>query len=293
MKKIMLLAPFLSGLIFITFACNKAQDHIQRMDNGLIESDKINEASGIDQSWLNDNVFWLHNDSGNEAQIFAIDERGKNLGRFKLANIKNRDWEDIAVGPGPIDGQSYIYIGEIGDNRAEYEDKYIYRVKEPVIDSTHTPYNAIIENIDIISFIYPDGPRDAETVMIDPLTKDIIIVSKREENVHVYSLAYPQPMDSVIIAQRITILPITQVTGGDISNTGDKIVLKNYEKIYYWTRKSGETLADAFSKEPQLLPYIPEPQGEAICWDKEGKDYFTVSEEAEKTQARLYSYPFK
>ncbi|MEJ2543516.1 MAG: hypothetical protein P8Y99_05565 [Calditrichaceae bacterium] len=260
---------------------------------GLIQDYRLTEISGIDKSEINANVFWLHNDSGNLPQIFAINDKGKHLGRFKLNEIENRDWEDISIGPGPIDGQSYIYIAEIGDNRAVYDVKYIYRLKEPKIDFKKIPYDSIITDINIISYKYPDGARDAETLMIDPWTKDLIIVSKREESVGVYVLPFPQKTDSIIIPKRIATLPITQVVAGDISASGSSIILKNYESIYYWKRKTGQSIKDVFLQMPEHLPYMVEPQGEALCWSTDGKGYYTVSEEADNVEAHLYFYPFK
>lgn len=280
-------------LLILISGCNKGKNNIPRLDLGQIEDNRLNEISGMDISQINKDVFWLHNDSGDSAQIFAIDNKGKHLGKFSLQNIENRDWEDISVGPGPIDSQSYIYIGEIGDNEAIYDVKYIYRFKEPQINFDKVPYDSIIQDVETIAYKYPDGPRDAETLMIDPLTMNLIIVSKREESVHVYVLLFPQNTDSINIPKQIATLPITQVTGGDISNSGKKIIMKNYDTIYYWLRKPGQSLQDAFSQHPDHLTYIVEPQGEAICWSNDEKDYFTLSEEADNTEARLYFYTFK
>lgn len=288
--------PKLILLLSITLLlsiCNKEEIKIERQDLGLIENNRINEGSGIDNSGINDNVFWLHNDSGDRAQIFAMNKKGKHLGRFILKGIENRDWEDIAIGPGPVENQSYIYIGEIGDNKAKYEMKFIYRIKEPHLDIKNIPYDSVIQEVDKISFQYPDGPRDAETLMIDPLTKDLIVISKREDNVHVYVLYYPQSTDSLVIPELIAALPLTNINGGDISSSGTKIIIKNYEQIFSWNRKPKQALAEVFSNESIRLPYIEEPQGEAICWSKDEKAYFTVSEEDDNIEARLYFYPFK
>ena len=278
------------SLIFLISGCNNKKIPIEQMDLGLIKDDRLNEVSGIDNSGIDGEVFWLHNDSGDSAQIFAIDGKGTHLGRFKLAGIENRDWEDITIGPGPDSGKPYIYLGEIGDNEAIYGLKKIYRIIEPQIDFNKIPYDTTIQDIETITYKYPDGSRDAETLMMDPLTKDLIIVSKREESVRVYRLSYPQNTESINYPEHIATLPITQVTAGDISNSGLKIALKNYESIYYWKRKSNQALEDVFKIKPGHLPYIAEPQGEAICWSNDEKGYFTVSEEAKNTEARIYYY---
>ena len=37
---------------------------------------------------------------------------------YNLTGAKMRDWEDIAVGPGPEPNVDYLYVGAIGDNDA-------------------------------------------------------------------------------------------------------------------------------------------------------------------------------
>ena len=43
----------------------------------------------------------------------------------------NRDWEDIALGNGPVAGTNYIYLADIGDNSIDSSQYYIYRFAEP------------------------------------------------------------------------------------------------------------------------------------------------------------------
>lgn len=270
-----------------------------RMDLGLIQYNSINEASGIAASRKNTNVLWTHNDSGDSNRIFALNNQGNHLGVYKINSATNRDWEDIAVGPGPISGSQYIYIGDIGDNDAVYNLKYIYRVLEPNVNSLQNPKDTTLLNIDKITFQYPDGNRDAETIMIDPLTKDIYIVSKREDSVRVYLLTYPQSTSQTITATRVATLglkggqstPQSYTVGGDIAHNGLEIIIKTRGKIYYWHRTPGQNLWEAFSAVPIILPYTEEPQGEGVTWALDARGYFTISEEAGGVPAHLYFYP--
>jgi len=89
-----------------------------RQDLGLIEYDPIDEASGIAASRKNEDVLWTHNDSGDTNRIFAFDTQGRHLGFYIIKGAGNRDWEDMAVGPGPVDGQQYIYpVIPLGQHR--------------------------------------------------------------------------------------------------------------------------------------------------------------------------------
>ncbi|MFQ5632582.1 MAG: hypothetical protein ACE5I1_27760, partial [bacterium] len=136
-----------------------------------------------------------------------------------------------------------------------------------------------------------DGPRDAETLMVDPLTKDIFIISKREAKVHVYRAPFPQLTSQPITLQLVATLPVSWVVAGDISPSGREILIKTYDAIYYWVRQRQKPLWQAFAREPVMLPYYLEPQGEAIAWQADGMGYYTVSEVFKRIPAHLYFYP--
>ena len=121
---------------------------MQRIDLGEIENDEILEASGIASSRFNQNILWTHNDSGDENRIFAMDINGNHVGEFFLNNVENRDWEDIAIGPGPIEGVDYIFVGDIGDNRSENDIKHIYRFAEPQVYTDNQSSEINIDNIE-------------------------------------------------------------------------------------------------------------------------------------------------
>jgi hypothetical protein len=262
-----------------------------QVDCGLVGNDDIKEASGIAASRANPGVLWVHNDSGDKNRVFAMNEKGKNLGDYYLENCEARDWEDIAAGPGPVDGESYLYIGDIGDNDAKHKIKYVYRFIEPRLLPDETSKNHIVKNIDILRFRYPDGKRDAEALMVDPLTKNFYVISKREMNVKVYMAPFPQPMDSVSILKCINTLDLAMIVAADISPSGLEIIMKNYHEIYYWKRLPGESIKKALSRKPKKIPYTKEPQGEAVTWDSKGSGYFTISEEGGGFPCHLYYYP--
>ena len=96
-----------------------------------LKNKKMREISGIASSINNPKLLWSHNDSGNDAEIFLVDENLNVKLTCELKGVVNRDWEDIAVGPGPDSSKNYIYIADIGDNDTQYQYKYIYRFEEP------------------------------------------------------------------------------------------------------------------------------------------------------------------
>ena len=114
--------------LILLFSLLLASDPVfgERQDFGEIEYNSIDEASGIVASFKNENVFWTHNDSGNQNRIYAFNNEGQHLGVYTLQNCSARDWEDIAIGPGPDESQTYLYVGDIGDNSSQYEIKNIF-----------------------------------------------------------------------------------------------------------------------------------------------------------------------
>src|SRR5437867_2159366 len=94
---------------------------------GNIKSKDITESSGLAASRCQNNVLWTQNDSGDDAFIFAINVSGDNLGTWRVPNAQNIDWEDITAYKDKS-GKCYIYIGEIGDNKAKRNVHAVYRI---------------------------------------------------------------------------------------------------------------------------------------------------------------------
>ena len=76
------------------------------------------------------------------------------------------------------------------------------------------------------------------------------------------------------------------VTGGDISSDGTEMLVKHREAVYYYPLNDTAVL-DLLSAPGFELPYIVEPQGEAICWSADSMAYFTLSEGVHQP---LYKY---
>lgn len=267
------------------------------IDLGEIKNEAINEASGLAASVKNVDALWTHNDSGAEPILFLINTRRESVASFYIEGITNRDWEDIAIGPGPEDGETYIYIGDIGDNKAVHDTYKIYRIPEPEVEAGSSQAVDTIRQVDVIEFVYPDGKRDAETLLLDPETRDLYIISKRDDYEHIYSAAFPQRSSEVITLEKTGELPIRiggkleQIVGGDISADGSEILLKSYVQVFYWKRKNtGTSITELLQAEPVILPYMVEPQGEAIGFAADGSGYYTLSEKQSNIIPHLYFY---
>ncbi len=261
-----------------------------REDRGRIEHDAITEASGLVASRLNPGVLWTHNDSGSSGAVFALDDRGRHLARVRIEGCPPGDWEDIAAGPGPDGRGHFLYIGDIGDNSARKKSRSICRFPEPALDATARPAELSVQ-AERIRFVYPDGSHDAETLLADPATGQLHVVTKREKQVGLYRIPNPSAPEGTLTAERLGNLPYTFIVGGDISADGREILLKTYTAVLYWRRQPGQSIADTLQQPATSLPYVAEVGGEAIAWAADGSGYFTLSEENLGIEARLYFYP--
>jgi hypothetical protein len=257
------------------------------LKTGTVETPLVKEASGILASRKNPGVLWVHNDSGDAPRLYAFNAEGKLLGTCTITGAQARDWEDIAAGPGPEPNQSYLYVGDIGDNDARYPSVRIYRVPEPNVEPAKLLGQIRSAPADTIELTYPDGPRDAETLLVDPLTRDIYLVAKRELFCKVYRAAYPQSTTKPTPLTRVALLPWSMATGGDVSPDGRYVIVRGYFNASLWTRPAGEPLWKAFTGPRVDLPLAHEPQGEAISFDAKGRGYFTISE---KDNSPIYHF---
>lgn len=247
---------------------------------GNLQNPSMDESSGLAVSRKNPRVLWVVNDSGPNS-VYAINRQGEYLGAYIIDGFAMRDWEDIAIGPGPAAGVDYLYVGNIGDNSAVYGSISVARVPEPSVDADGSPETNTLYGADIITLQYPDGARDAEALMVDPWSGDICIVTKRELFANrVYNCPYPQSVTGTNTLIHVATLPICCVTAGDIAPSGRQILLKTVgiEGVRHWYRAPGQTVAQALGGTSTVVPYIAEPQGEAVAWRPHDGGYYTTSE---------------
>ncbi len=280
-RRVYVLAGVVALLVLMNSSCAPAahsNDFLAGRRAGVVGSDLIREASGIVASRQNSGVLWMHNDSGGSPKVFAIDTKGSLLGVCTIRGATARDWEDIAVGPGPDPNQQYLYVGDIGDNRARRSEVVVYRVPEPKVSDARAFGTMTIGPPEAIRLTYPGGPRDAETLLLDPLTRDIYIVAKRELFSKVYRAGFPQSTTQPTEMELVTSLSWGLAVGGDVSPDGREVIVRGVFNASLWTRPAGEPLWHAFSGKQIFLPLANERQGEAIAFDNRGLGYFTISE---------------
>lgn len=270
---------------------------------GSVAASDLDELSGIGASRTLPGVLWAHNDSGDSARLFALDDAGTDLGTYDVADpngaeLDATDWEDIAVVADPADGTGWIYVADIGDNAAARTDGVIVRrVAEPTSAPDGTGGTLTADASIIVH--YPGGPTDAEALLVDPVDGTILIVTK---DLLGSSLVLTVPASTWVagtiteteatVAGTVAIgaaelaaagaldgdLPGTLVTAGDVAADGSWAVLRTYQAIVVVDRPSGTTLADALVGEHCVAALTGRPQGESIAITADGTGIITATE---------------
>lgn len=255
---------------------------------GHIANPDVTESSGLAASKCQPDVFWTHNDSGDDAFIFAINSKGDDLGTWRVRNAENKDWEDIAEFK-DAEGKCFIYIGDIGDNDRKREVHAIYRVAEPAVSSdsaNRTRKNALeTEPAESVNFSYADTRQNAETLLVHPSTGDIYVLTKHHDQPSgVYKIAPVFGTADIQKVGRVAELKVPSVpdgllTGGDISPDGRHIVICDYTNGYELTLPADDAnFDDIWKQAPVTIDLGERAQGEAVSYSQDGNTIYATSE---------------
>ncbi|MBA2608632.1 MAG: hypothetical protein H0U92_06825 [Actinobacteria bacterium] len=196
-------------------------------------------------------VYWTHNDSGGKPEVFALAIDGTNLGSYAFPGATAVDWEDVGIGPKSGADGSFIYAADIGDNAAELPAGVlgaarpfvtVYRAPEPAL-APKAP-GVALTGVEHFNLNYPNGREDAEALFVDPISGDLVIVTKSPIG---RSRILTAPAASMVDGANITmvdhgtiqIVPTaaassfrgTFVTGADISLDGSLILVRTYQAV--------------------------------------------------------------
>lgn len=255
---------------------------------------ELRETSGIALSRLNNNQLWLLNDGNHPATLYALDTTGKALARLKVRGEKNRDWEDLASFTWR--DRHWLVVADIGDNSANHKKSTLHFLEEPQLPARSKKLK--LKPTFSIDFTYPDGPRDAESIAYDPLSEEILILSKRDRPAQLYSLPLaelsanpkarhsvkllgPLPWDgdvprlSSLLLNPKRVVSHGMATGFDISSDGLQAVILGYQQAVLLRRDAGQTWMQA--QITSLPPHRLE-QAEAITINHDNRSVFITSE---------------
>ncbi|MFE2170315.1 WD40 repeat domain-containing protein [Streptomyces sp. NPDC059447] len=231
-----------------------------------ITDPRIKESSGLAASRIHPGVYWTHNDSDDGPYVYAVDSAtGKTVARVTLTGIGTpRDVEAISLGP---DGQ--LYLGDIGDNlNGTWDHVWIYRFEEPkeLADVTVKATQFTVR--------YADGPRNAEALMVHPVTGRVYIASKDESKGGLYEgpAAAELSTGSVNVFRRVADVP--WVTDGAFSPDGTRLTLRGYfmARTYPWKdgrpEGEGERVDAPWQGQAESVTYTPD--GRTLMFGSEG-----------------------
>jgi hypothetical protein len=120
----------------------------------------ITESSGLVDAG---SVVYTMNDSGSGPVLYAVDPAtGETAGVTTYTDDAVVDVEALAPDPG-----GDVWVGDLGDNLRRRPSVALYRVK-PGRDGAARRFD----------LAYPDGPRDAETLLVHPRSGRVFVVSK-------------------------------------------------------------------------------------------------------------------
>ena len=156
---------------------------------GQIESRRLNESSGLAVSNFHENILWSINDSGGDAELFALTVSGEHVGRWPMDLPKPTDWE--AMDSFRWRDKNYLLIADIGDNFAMRGSVSYIILQEPDVKTLAD--SAVLQPLVSQHFVYPGGPRDSEAIAVDPMRGQILVLSKRTKLPELYRL----PLSSI------------------------------------------------------------------------------------------------
>ena len=274
----------------MAYAADRAPgEYDQPRQVGRTTYKRLSEVSGITASRTMPGIWWVHNDSGHKPQIYAIESSGTVVGVYDVAGALNRDWEDIAGGPGN-DGFPALYIADIGANQffrkhLSGDHGVIYRVREP----DHLPKGngfGVTESTEAFRFRYPDGQHDAEAIFVDPESGRVYIVTKADNPpCGVFRFPLPLRRDKTVVLEAVDgsnipkIRQMSRVTGAATSADGTRVVIRTLSTAIELRRSPGSNFESLFSSEPVLIHLPPEREGEGIAYTPDGMSLVTTGEQ--------------
>jgi hypothetical protein len=217
---------------------------LPRAERGLAFRDPaIVESSGL---VVRDGLFLTVNDSGDSGRVFVVDGSGRTVGTTSWAG-EPTDVEALAPGP-----PGEVWVGDTGDNAAARDSVEVLRL----------PYGRGARTVEPAAYtlVYPDGPHDAETLLAEPTTGRLFVVSKDVFGGTVYAapreLSAERPNRLHAVADAMPI-----ATDGAFFPGGRRYVVRGYDTATIYTYPGHQPLTTF------RLPAQPQGEGIAVAPD--------------------------
>ena len=251
------------------------------IERAKLKDSAIEELSGLAASRRYPGLLWCHNDSGDLARIFAVNQAGETVATVNFAGLEARDWEDMTA------SGEYLYLAETGDNFSVNENIRVYRTKEPDLnpDKLNQEITLQAPAWQEMTLHYPDGARDAEALCATPDGR-LLIVSKDKRGSNFYQLKRPWSGGQTATLDKIfDNVPIGEtgwltklVTGADLSPDGSELTMVTYAQILQFDLGSPYDFKSLQLSAPRKRELPPLKQCESVCYSADGLSLWVSSE---------------
>lgn len=255
----------------------------------------LDELSGLVVSRADPRLLWGHNDTGGGAWLYRFGPGGEDLGRVAIAGVQAHDWEDLAAFE--HEGAPALLIADVGNNLASRAVVTLYAVSDPGREGAP-------RLLWRLPFRFPDGARDCEAVAVDPLAREILLVTKRDTPPRLYRLPLPTNTPAgVRQAEFVAALSGWPARNGlsllrffadsptafDISRDGRRAVLATPTHAYLYSRADDGGWARALQRPQAALPLPARAldQIEAAAFAADGRTLIVGSEGRPARLARI------
>jgi hypothetical protein len=243
---------------------------------GVIQDSSLEEISGLVISQQNPGVMWVQEDSGAGAILTALDFSGATLGTLQLTGVINQDWEDLAIGP--CETGTCLWVGDIGDNGNTRENVSILSTPEPVLEGLKA--FSLEATASIYQFNYPEGPQDAEALVVDPAGLPYVLTKRTDQKSRVYQIPREAYGTATLLGELKTGpfagLP-TATTAADLWDDGQRLIVRGYLYSFQVVLEAGDMKSVTQGLATQVTTGL-EKQGEAIAYDSQNRSIFHISE---------------
>ncbi len=192
-----------------------------------------------------------------------------------------RDIEDLAFRDG------MLWFADIGDNGVDRQNIALITVP---FDPSGPPESPVPQ---VFRFVYPDGPHDAEALLLPPNATPYVVTKELDGTSGVYRPGAPLDATGEVGLDKVAEVefdmtgtpggPVGRagqvlVTGGAVSADGRFVALRTYTDAYVWALTASDVPA-AVAAPPLAVVALPDsPQGEAISFAPDSPSLFVGSE---------------
>ncbi|KAA5545134.1 hypothetical protein FYK55_05515 [Roseiconus nitratireducens] len=244
----------------------------------------LSESSGLAFSGVDRSCFWTHNDSGDQARMFAFDADGTCCGQLTLANVDAVDWEDAASFRD--DQVSRLLVADVGDNDGRRRSVVLYLFDEPDPRS-----ESRVKAFQTLEVTYADGPHDCEAVAVDPANRRILMLTKSVLFTKLYELPLPARGAAGakggvrrLVAKPVGAVAIPLASGMDRCPLTGDLWVTGYLQAFRFKVPEDASLVTTIRQVPQVIDLPKLRQVEAIAVDDRGQVWVTSEGRPAKLQ---------